>query len=263
MRIVLGIEYDGAGFSGWQLQQGTRTVQGEVEAALAQVANHPLRVSCAGRTDAGVHALQQVVHFDSEAVRSERSWVLGGNANLPDDVTIRWAQQIDDDFHARFTAIARSYRYVIHNTFARPALLRNRVCWRHGPLDEKRMNQACKHLLGEHDFTSYRALACQAKHAKRTIEHLSVSRQGEYVYIDIRANAFLHHMVRNIAGVLISIGQGEQSTSWTGELLAARDRSIGGVTAKASGLYFLSAHYPEQYKLPEAPEPVITTWIEH
>jgi len=253
MRIVLGIEYDGAGFSGWQLQQGTRTVQGEVEAALAQVANHSLRVNCAGRTDTGVHALQQVVHFDTEAERSERSWVLGGNANLPEDVSIRWAQQIDDDFHARFSAIARSYRYVIHNVFARPALLRNRVCWRHGPLDEKLMNQACSHLLGEHDFTSYRALACQAKHAVRTIEQLSVQRQGQFVYIDIRANAFLHHMVRNIAGVLISIGQGEQPTHWTAELLQARDRSVGGVTARASGLYFLSAHYAQQYQLPDAP----------
>ncbi|HED17827.1 MAG TPA: tRNA pseudouridine(38-40) synthase TruA [Gammaproteobacteria bacterium] len=254
MRIVLGIEYDGAGYSGWQLQHGTRTVQGEVEAALAQVADHPLRVSCAGRTDTGVHALQQVVHFDSDAVRSERSWVLGGNANLADEISIRWAQSIDDGFHARFSAIARSYRYVIYNAFARPALLRKQVCWRHGPLDEQRMNQACEHLLGEHDFTSYRALACQASHAVRTIEHLSVSRKGEYVYIDIRANAFLYHMVRNIAGVLISIGQGEQSTSWSAELLAARDRSVGGVTARAAGLYFLSAHYPERYKLPAAPE---------
>lgn len=254
MRIALGIEYDGASYSGWQLQLGTRTVQGAVETALAQVANHPVRVSCAGRTDTGVHALQQVAHFDSEAIRTERSWVLGCNANLPDDVTIRWAQSIDDDFHARFSAIARSYRYVIYNGFARPALLRNRVCWRHGPLDEELMNQACQHLLGEHDFTSYRALACQARHALRTVEHLSVLRRGEYVYIDIRANAFLHHMVRNIAGVLISIGQGERAPGWAGELLAARDRSIGGVTAKAAGLYLLCAHYPQQYKLPGAPE---------
>jgi len=254
MRIVLGIEYDGAGYSGWQLQQGTRTVQGVVETALSEVADHPVRVACAGRTDTGVHALQQVVHFDSAAVRKESAWVLGGNANLPDDVSIRWAQHTNDDFHARFSAVARSYRYVIYNAFARPALLRNQVCWRHGPLDEQRMQQACEHLLGEHDFTSYRALACQASHAVRTIEQLSVSRQGDYVYIDIRANAFLYHMVRNIAGVMISIGQGEQPPSWAGELLAARDRSVGGVTARAAGLYFLSAHYPDQYKLPEAPE---------
>ncbi len=254
MRIALGIEYDGSGFSGWQLQHATRTVQGEIEAALAQVANHPVRVSCAGRTDTGVHALQQVIHFDSDAERSERSWVLGANANLPDDVSVRWAREVNEEFHARFSAIGRSYRYVIYNAFARPALLRDRVCWRHAPLDEKLMNQACEHLIGEHDFTSYRALACQAKHAVRTIEHLVVHRQGDYVYIDIRANAFLHHMVRNIAGVLISIGHGEQPASWTRELIEVRDRSLGGVTAKAAGLYFLNAHYPQPYKLPDPPD---------
>lgn len=253
MRIALGVEYDGSDFSGWQAQIGSRTVQGTVEQALSKVADHPVRVVCAGRTDTGVHAAEQVVHFDSEAPRSMRSWVLGANANLPRDVSLRWAQPMSDDFHARFQATARSYRYVILSRFTRPAILHRRVCWRHSELDGARMAAAAGHLIGEHDFTSFRALACQAKHPVRTIEHLAVHREGDFYYIDVRANAFLHHMVRNIAGVLMAVGEGAREPGWAAELLAARDRSAGGVTAPAEGLYLAAVRYPAHFGLPPAP----------
>jgi tRNA pseudouridine38-40 synthase len=251
MRIALGVEYDGTDFCGWQSQDGARTVQGVVEQALSTVANHAVNVTCAGRTDSGVHAVGQVVHFDSVANRSMRSWILGCNSNLPRDVSIVWAQAVDDEFHARFRATARSYRYVILNRMTRPAMLRDRVCWHHQPLDEKRMAAAARHLVGEHDFSSFRALACQAKHPVRTVHSLEVTRQGDYIMIDVRANAFLHHMVRNIGGVLIAIGEGERDPSWARELLGIRDRAVGGVTAPAGGLYLVRVDYPERFELPQ------------
>lgn len=250
MRIALGVEYDGTGFSGWQTQSGVRTVQSCLEEALTRVADHPVQVVCAGRTDAGVHGVGQVVHFDTSAVRSERSWVLGGNANLPADVAVRWAQPVDDDFHARFGALKRHYRYLILNRWVRPAIGRNRMSWVHKPLDEVRMQAACPHLLGEHDFSSYRAVACQAKSPVRTVHSLTVARSGELIAIDISANAFLHHMVRNIAGVLIAIGSGEQESDWTREVLELRDRTLGGVTAPPQGLYFMAVEYPDRFGLP-------------
>lgn len=250
MRIAAGIEYDGTAFSGWQSQPGSRTVQGCVEQALSKVADHPVQVVCAGRTDSGVHATGQVIHFDTGASRRMRSWILGANANLPADVSVTWAQPVDERFHARFGALERRYRYVILNRMVRPALGRSRVCWDHYPLDAGLMAQAGTYLVGEHDFSSFRALACQAKHPVRTIHRLEVSRAGEYLYIDVTANAFLHHMVRNIAGVLIAVGRGERRPDWVPELLLARDRSVGGVTAPAGGLYLVDVRYPDEFGLP-------------
>ncbi|MGA7802471.1 MAG: tRNA pseudouridine(38-40) synthase TruA [Gammaproteobacteria bacterium] len=250
MRIAVGVEYDGTAFSGWQSQPGSRTVQGSIEQALSKVADHPVQVVCAGRTDSGVHATGQVVHFDSDAPRRMRSWVLGANATLSADVAVTWAQPVDQQFHARFRALQRRYRYVILNRTVRPALARSRVCWDHRPLDARRMAQAGVHLVGEHDFSSFRALACQAKHPVRTVHRLDVARAGEHLYIDVTANAFLHHMVRNIAGVLIAVGRGEREPGWVPELLQARDRSAGGVTAPAGGLYLVDVRYPEKFDLP-------------
>ncbi|MDX1455517.1 MAG: tRNA pseudouridine(38-40) synthase TruA [Gammaproteobacteria bacterium] len=251
MKIALGVEYDGSRYSGWQQQPHAPSVQEAVERALARVADHPVNLVCAGRTDAGVHACNQVVHFETGSERRERSWVLGCNSNLPDDININWARSVDETFHARFSATARSYRYVILNRWVRSALEANRMTWVHQPLDEQRMQRAARHLEGEHDFSSYRALACQAKSPVRTVEYIRVERNGELVTIDIKANAFLHHMVRNIAGVLVEIGKGEQPEDWSREVLGYRDRALGGVTAPPHGLYFLSAHYPDEYAIPE------------
>lgn len=250
MRIALGIEYDGSAYSGWQAQTGSRTVQGCVEHALSRVADHPVRVVCAGRTDAGVHAAGQIVHFDSEAPRTPRAWVLGANSNLPPDIAVQWMQAVDDGFHARFRAQARSYRYVILNRPVRSALHRERCAWVHAPLDETRMQAAARHLIGEHDFSAYRALACQAKSPVRTVTDLEVARQGERVSIRIRANAFLHHMVRNIAGVLIAIGKGEHAPDWARDVLESRDRALGGVTAPPQGLTLESVEYPAEFGVP-------------
>lgn len=250
MRVALGVEYDGTDFSGWQTQSGTRTVQDCLEQAVSRVADHQVQVVCAGRTDAGVHGVGQVVHFDTGAERAERSWVLGINANLPPDISVLWAKPVSNEFHARFGAVKRHYRYLILNRWVRPAVERNRMSWIHKSLDEQRMQQACAHLLGEHDFSSYRAVACQAKHPVRTVHSLIVTRRGEVVAIDIAANAFLHHMVRNIAGVLIAIGCGEQETDWTREVLEYRDRTLGGVTAPPQGLYFMAVEYPAHFNLP-------------
>ena len=250
MRIAMGIEYDGTDFAGWQVQVDTRTVQGCLETAIAGVANHPVRVQCAGRTDTGVHALGQVIHFDSEAPRSPRSWLLGANSNLPHDVAVRWARPVEEGFHARFAALRRSYRYVIFNATARSALYRRRVCWVHRPLDRDRMAQGATYLIGEHDFSSYRALGCQAKSPVRPVNRLDVARYGDYLFIDIEANAFLHHMVRNIAGVLMTIGTGDQAPEWAAEILGYRDRTLGGVTAPAQGLFLMAVTYPEHLRIP-------------
>jgi len=225
-------------------------VQACVEEAVSRVADHPVAVICAGRTDTGVHATGQVVHFDTEARRTERSWVLGGNVKLPRDVAITWAKQVDGDFHARFSAQARQYRYEILNRAFRPAIDRDHRVWDYRPLDAARMRQAARALLGEHDFSSYRALACQAKSPVRTVHRLDVTREGQCVLIDIRANAFLHHMVRNIAGVLMAIGCGEQPVEWAGEVLGLRDRTLGGVTAPPQGLYLTRVEYPDRYGIP-------------
>ncbi len=253
MRIALGVEYCGCGYSGWQKQPQQKTVQGVVEHALAKVANHPVRIVCAGRTDTGVHATGQVVHFDTRAQRSERSWVFGANANLPKDVVIRWAKPVSGVFHARFTARRRRYRYLIFNRAVRPTFLARRVAWAYRPLDERLMSEAAGYLMGEHDFNAYRAVACQASNPVRTIHSLNISRQGEMISIDIEANGFLHHMVRNIAGVLMTIGSGERPPVWAHEILEARDRKQGGVTAVPYGLYLTHVLYPDQFGIPSRP----------
>ncbi len=250
MRLAMGVEYDGTLFHGWQRQEGTKTVQQAVEEALSRVAAHPVRVVCAGRTDAGVHALEQVIHFDTPARRSPRSWVFGGNAHLPEGVVFLWAKEVDETFHARFSAIERRYRYVILNRPVRPALDRHRVAWEPRPLHVKAMQEAAAHLLGRHDFSAYRAMACQAKSPVRTLKRLEVERRGERIVIDAVADGFLHHMVRNIAGVLMAIGMGKHPPLWAKEVLEGRDRTLGGVTAPPQGLYLAQVTYPAVFALP-------------
>jgi tRNA pseudouridine38-40 synthase len=250
-RVALGVEYNGQHFHGWQMQQpGVRTVQAALESALTRVAAHPVRVACAGRTDTGVHALGQVVHFDTSAQRKPRNWILGANANLPDDVSVSWAKEVPEGFSARFAAISRHYRYFILNRTTRSSLLAGRVTWVHRPLDITRMQEAAKALMGEHDFSSYRALGCQAKSPIRTVHSIQLTRQGDMIAMHLHANAFLHHMVRNIAGVLISIGQGDQPVQWAADILALRDRTRGGVTAPPDGLYFAQVEYPAAFAIP-------------
>lgn len=254
MRIVLGVEYDGSAFFGWQWQDGgLRTVQTAVQFAASRVANHAVTIICTGRTDTGVHALEQVVHFDTQAERRHHSWLLGINANLPDDVRVIWVKEALEDFHARYSAIARFYRYIILNRDTRSALQRDRVTWCHRHLDAERMHQAAQALVGTHDFTSFRALKCQSVSPMRLMYFIDVYRQDEQVIMDISGNAFLHHMVRNIAGVLIAIGSGEKPVAWAEELLASKNRQIGGVTAPAHGLYLGGVYYPEKYRLPKHP----------
>ncbi len=249
-RVALGIEYEGSAYCGWQKQSHSPSVQQHVEAAVSFVADHAIELVCAGRTDTGVHACQQVVHFDTTALRSDRAWMLGANCRLPKDIRILWVQAMPEDFHARFSAIARSYRYIILNSEIPSALFHDKVCWQHQTLDDDKMHIAAQQLLGEHDFTSFRAAGCQAKSAIRDIHSIQVSRHSDLIYIDVKANAFLHHMVRNISGSLIAIGRGEYPVEWLGEVLQARDRRQAAMTAAASGLYFLQPYYPEAFVLP-------------
>ncbi len=250
-RMAVGLEYDGTAFMGWQRQaHAGRTVQGCLESAIAKVADHPVEVACAGRTDAGVHALGQVTHFDIEARRGLRGWLLGINSNLPADVAANWVQQVPDDFHARYQACARQYRYTILNRLTRPALMRSQVTWVHHLLDEARMCAAARFLLGEHDFSAFRAVECQARSPVRRVHRLDVRRDGEIVTIDVVADGFLHHMVRNIVGVLIDIGTGKQEPEWARRVLAGRDRTLGGITAPSHGLCFMAVLYPTAYGVP-------------
>jgi len=247
----MGVEYDGTDFHGWQTQSGVRTVQATLEAAVGRVANHPVTIHSAGRTDAGVHGLEQVLHFETSAARSERSWVLGTNVNLPPDVAVRWAHPVPEDFHARFSAMARHYRYQIMVRRTRSALQRSRAVWVREALDLGCMREAASALVGEHDFSSFRAVSCQAKSPIRRIHYLDVLEMDGLISLHVGANGFLHHMVRNIAGVLIAIGCQEASVDWTRELLDLRDRTLGGVTAPPQGLYFVRADYPERFALPQ------------
>ena len=244
-RIALGVEYDGQHYHGWQAQQEVNSVQAEVERALSTVANHAIEVICAGRTDAGVHALEQVVHFDSDADRPTHAWMLGANTLLPRDIAIKWVQTVSDEFHARFSATRRRYRYIIYNHPSRPALSRQRVTWHTYSLDAQLMHQAAQVLLGEHDFSSFRAAECQAKTPVRTVHEINVQREGDSIIIEIEANAFLHHMVRNIVGVLMAIGARKAPIEWMAEVLAAKSRQSGGVTAPPDGLYLLKITYPD------------------
>jgi tRNA pseudouridine38-40 synthase len=253
VRYALGIEYDGHGFCGWQTQREQRSVQATLEAALSLVANHPVTVACAGRTDTGVHARCQVVHFDSIAERSLRAWLLGTNSNLPEGVAVLWARPVSDSFHARFTALARRYEYRILNRWARPAIEAGRLSWERQPLDAGLMHRAAQALLGEHDFSAFRSSGCKANHPVREVQDVAVQRSGNIVQVNIAANGFLYHMVRNIVGSLLEIGRGERPVAWMAELLAARDRTIAGVTAAPDGLYFVGARYPAEYGLPANP----------
>ena len=250
MRIAAGVEYCGANFDGWQKQSGHRTVQACIESALSNVANQTIEIKCAGRTDAGVHAIQQVIHFDTSSQRENHAWLLGVNSNLPDDVNLTWILPVDNEFHSRFSAKTRRYKYFILNRPTRTALFKHLVAWEPVNLDENKMSEAAKYLIGEHDFTSYRATACQAKTSVRNINKLNIERDGNLIIFDIEANAFLHHMVRNISGVLITIGKGKESVQWSKEVLEAKDRMIGGVTAPAAGLYLVNVRYDSHFNIP-------------
>lgn len=244
MRIALGVEYMGTNFHGWQLQKsGIRTVQQVVEEALSTIADQPVRVFCSGRTDAGVHAIEQVIHFETTVEREDSAWLFGGNVNLPYDVNFIWAKHVDDDFHARFSAFARRYHYKIHNSRIRSAIISRHSLWEPRTLNIDYMNQAAQHLLGEHDFSAFRGSLCQAKSPIKTIEFISLSQQGDAILLDIKANAFLHHMVRNIVGTLLKVGRGEQPVEWVKEVLDSKQRKEAGATAQPQGLYFVKAFY--------------------
>ena len=253
MRIALGIEYDGSGFAGWQWQPEKRTVQSELETALSYVADNPVRLVCAGRTDAGVHATAQIAHFDTVVYRKPFSWMMGSNSRLPSDIRVTWLRVVDEGFHARSSAIARHYRYIILNRSTRSALQRLQVTWNPVPMDVGRMQCAANYLVGEHDFSSFRAQGCQSRSPNRRMYFISVTRNDCLVTIDVCANAFLHHMVRNIAGALMDVGTGKKSPEWLCSLLDAKDRTIGSATAPPHGLYFAGTHYPACFGLPGYP----------
>jgi len=252
-RFAVGLEYDGRAYCGWQFQPALNTVQDVVQRAFARVADAPVDCVCAGRTDAGVHAFGQVVHFDSDAARSERGWRLGANSYLPADVSVAWVREVPAQFHARFSATARSYRYLIFNRDSRGALVAGRATWERRALDASRMHAAAQVLLGEHDFSAFRAIECQAKSPLRRVDTLNVTRRAEWVSLTITANAFLHHMVRNVAGLLMSVGRGESASERVAAVLAGRDRKANAATAPADGLYLEAVRYPSEFGLPPNP----------
>ncbi|WP_339670397.1 tRNA pseudouridine(38-40) synthase TruA [Dasania marina] len=251
-KVAVAISYDGSAYHGWQsqLKPQVPTVQEGLEQALSFVANGPIKVHCAGRTDSGVHASHQLVHFESPVARSEKAWVQGGNTRLPAGIAIHWAKPVAEDFHARFSATARRYRYVILNDTVRPALLANGVTFASRPLNAERMHAEAQCLLGELDFTSFRAVACQANSPMRNVHFIRVYRRQQLVIIDIQANAFLYHMVRNIAGALMDVGVGKQPAGWLHEILLAKDRSLSSATASPKGLYLVDVAYPQHFNLP-------------
>lgn len=249
-RWALGVEYDGRHHCGWQQQPGLRTVEGDLTDAVCGVADHPLSLACGGRTDAGVHACGQVVHFDTTAMRSARAWVLGVNARLGQHLSVSWARPVPDFFHARFSALRRRYRYSVFNRSARSALQAGRTAWVQQPLDAVRMQQGGDHLLGEHDFSAFRAAECQSRSPVRRVDLIEVRRDGDLVHIDVVANAFLHHMVRNIAGLLIEVGRGRRSPEDVRSLLLGRDRRANAPTAPAEGLCLQAIDYPAAFRLP-------------
>lgn len=250
MKFALGIEYAGTDFSGWQIQQRGVTVQGTLEGVLSRVADRPVQVICAGRTDAGVHATGQVVHFETEAIRPLRAYLAGCNTLLPRTISVRWVEQVDHRFHARFSALSRRYRYVICNTPMHSAVNAGRATWFRHPLDAEKMQKGADCLLGEHDFSSFRSSACESHSVHRFMQMIQVRREGQFVLIDVQANAFLHHMVRNIVGVLLRIGAGFNPPDWAEEVLVARDRRMAAETAPAEGLYFVQVDYPAPWQFP-------------
>ena len=250
MRVALGVEYDGSAFHGWQTQPGGGTVQDALEAAMRKIAGVPIAVVCAGRTDAGVHATAQVVHFDAPVERPLTAWVRGVNTFLPDAVAVRWAHPVPDDFHARFSAYGRGYRYLLINRPQRPGVWHGRAGWYHHPLDVATMQRAAALLIGEHDFSAFRAADCQARSAVKTMRQASVRRCGEIVVFEFEASAFLQHMVRNLVGSLVYVGQGKHRPEWIGELLAARERRLAAPTFAAAGLYLVDVKYEPHWQLP-------------
>lgn len=253
MRIALGVEYDGSRFCGWQTQPEGCAVQNALERALQEIAGVPVVTTCAGRTDAGVHALGQVVHFDTDAQRPASAWVRGTNALLPPPLAVTWACDVGEEFHARYSALTRSYRYILLNDPVRPAAGHAKVGWFHLPLDLEKMREAARLLVGEHDFSAFRSSECQARSPVRTVKHLELFRKGRYVVFDVQANAFLHHMVRNIVGCLVYVGKGKFPPAWLGDLLEARDRTRGAPTFPAAGLYLERVEYAPRWNLPQAP----------
>lgn len=251
MRYALGIEYDGKNYCGWQRQKEVISVQQVLEKALSKIADQPIEVVCAGRTDTGVNATNQVVHFDTDKIRKDVAWTLGVNTNLPMDVAVKWVKEVPEDFHARFSATARRYRYIIYNNPLRSAILNSGISFCHYPLDEKRMHEAAQFLVGKHDFTSFRTVHCQSHSPVRTLYHCNVTRQGDYILLDVKGNAFLHHMVRNIAGSLMRVGQQQETIQWVNEVLQAKNRCLAGMTAPSNGLYFVDVDYPENFDIPK------------
>jgi tRNA pseudouridine38-40 synthase len=250
-RIAMGIEYKGSEFHGFQLQAtGVKTVQQVLEKALSIIADEEIHLICAGRTDSGVHATNQVIHFDTLAVRPEKAWLRGTVAHLPHGVRVRWVKTVSPQFHARFSALNRSYRYLLTDAKTSPALLHDQITWSSRPLNIDAMREAAAHLVGEHDFTSYRATQCQAKSPVKRVHHCHLVRRGDLIILEIQANAFLHHMVRNIVGVLLAIGAGDKPPRWTLDVLNAKDRAQGAVTAKPYGLYLVGVQYPQEFELP-------------
>ncbi|ODN42195.1 tRNA pseudouridine(38-40) synthase TruA [Piscirickettsia litoralis] len=252
MRIAVSLAYEGGAYCGWQIQSHSPSVQEQVEKALSRVANHPVQVVCAGRTDTGVHASHQIIHFDTDAVRPMHAWVKGANTYLPKDINLNWAVPVSDEFHARFSALSRRYRYIIYNGPMRLGLWHQQMTYCYQGLDEKKMQEAAQYWLGEHDFSSFRASGCQSNTPMRRIDAFTVQRQGSTVFFDVEANAFLHHMIRNFAGVLMEIGRGNKAVAWANEVLESRDRRVAGVTAPANGLYFVNVTYPDIFQLPKA-----------
>ncbi|MBV8802272.1 MAG: tRNA pseudouridine(38-40) synthase TruA [Gammaproteobacteria bacterium] len=250
MRIALGIEYNGSEFYGWQAQETLPTIQGCLEKALSKIADEPCTLFCAGRTDAGVHATGQVIHFETKANRPMRAWMMGTNSYLPPSISVRWVQIVNENFHARYSALSRCYRYIICNTGTRPALLHNKVTWRYEELNVATMQQASQYLIGELDFSSFRSSQCESKSPMRNVHRIIINRYNDFVIIEIEANAFLHHMVRNIAGVLMRVGAGFQEPEWVLEVLQAKDRRKAAETAPASGLYLYAVKYPSIFLLP-------------
>jgi len=261
MKIALAVEYDGSPFCGWQIQPHCHSVQEELEQALSRIADEPISVSCSGRTDTGVHAIAQVVHFETDVVRPIHAWKFGTNTHLDSRVAVHWAGQVSDDFHARFKALNRSYQYKILNRGTRAGLHAGKLSWVNRPLDAERMHAAAQQLLGVHDFSAFRSASCQAKHAVRELQQLDVHRQGQLVTIDVRANGFLHNMVRILSGCLIRIGKGEADAAWLLKVLSDKDRTKAGMTAPAQGLSFVQPTYPKVYGIPDFRACAVVPWL--